>query len=520
MVMMGHRYRFLSLIQIIMVCCGTTNVFANITEIRSGNYSIGENITIDNTGGYVGGVLSVVASPRIINNGIITSDITICDNCDLYVQNRGTFDASVTLGSGATLTQIITTAADITELSNVGVAYGVAVTDTPDVLPWENILNKTHNATGVTLSNAKLQMNTLSVTHGVTLNGNVFIYTDYTPSGDDLLFTDVSGDGVVYVVSNNLDALYSLETYRKDNNVFMHTVRATDYARILNNGAGRFLNNLRLKSPDDKLLQRMDTAQTRGALDKIMSHSVRLNPIKLMQPVHVLYSHKTLEIMHIDDDVMFGIKPIMIFSSDMNVRGVEPSVNINIFDNLALKVFARIADMEYTDDINEYGAMHYATGIDAIYNFPMNYFARTYAEFSLSTFDSGMVFDGTKTVENPNGYSAFGMVEFGRRFDFNDGYYVSPFIFADADYANVLNDNDTDIRLGAGGNVGYGFVFDGLRYDYAARAIVGTGGCGAAINISAFSIADNAGADLGIGIFNDDIIGTSYNISLKAKFNF
>jgi hypothetical protein len=300
----------------------------------------------------------------------------------------------------------------------------------------------------------------------------------------------------------------------------VRTVRSGDYGRILNNSSGRFLNFLRDKSPDDKLLNKLDKAKTMSELKHIMSESVRLNPIKLMQPIKTLYGHKMLEIMHIDDGATFGLMPYGVFSDDMVLYGVGPRISTKISDDLHLTISGYVSELEYSDDINEYGGMSYGAGIDIVGNLYSDNFVRVYGDVGFSNFDTGLVLDSNGATKNPTGISGYVVGEFGHRFNVGE-YYVSPFVMTGSDYTEVLNDDEFELYAGIGANAGFNIVIDGLRYDYAARSIVRSdGGVGVSLNMSVWSALDAAGADLSVGTFYDDQMGLSYSVSINGKFNF
>lgn len=512
-------YYFVLLLSIPSFAYGAEDV---ITDVYIYDYSTDKDtITIMAGGGFDNVNFSITNPAYITNNGIISGSLTVCAGCDVYIENRGTYDATAILGTGATITQVIKNANDITELSNIGVGYNVLVTDTTNALNWEDIIDKTTGVVGFTLANAKIQMNQIVNVNNITLNGESFIYTNTIPDTDTLLFSNVSGDGVVYVDADNLDALYSIETYRVTNNMYAHLVRSTDYARILNNDTGRFLNFLREKSPDDKLLNKLDSAKNFHELKHIMSKSIKVHPINLMRPVRVVYSHKTLETLHIDDNSGLGLMPFSVLSNDMVMTGVSPNANIKLSNDLYLKLSGHVANLKYSDDINEYSGMSYGAGADLIYNLPSNNFIRASGGFDFSSFDAGLVFNGNKAVKNPYGYSGFLVGEFGHRFDFGNEYYISPFAILGSDYATILNDDDLNSYIGVGSDIGFSTEFDGLRYDYAARGIVrSNGGIGLELNMSAWSIMDAAGIDLKASAFYDNILGVSYGVSLNGKFDF
>ena len=499
-------------------CFATTDI---VTIQKSGDRYMTNDTIIQPGGSFKDGTIYVQNSLNIINHGEITSDLNVCNNCNVYIENTGVYNASATLGTNATITQIIKNAPDITTLTNIGEnKYGVLVQDTENTLNWNTIKSATIGANKFVFDNAKLEMGYIDTISNVGIKNNVFIYTHDVPVGDKLLFTNVSGDGVVYVDSDNMNIMCALETYKTENNIFVRTVRSGDYGRILNNSSGRFLNFLRDKSPDDKLLNKLDKAKTMSELKHIMSESVRLNPIKLMQPIKTLYGHKMLEIMHIDDGATFGLMPYGVFSDDMVLYGVGPRISTKISDDLHLTISGYVSELEYSDDINEYGGMSYGAGIDIVGNLSADKFVRVYGDVGFSSFDTGLVLDSNGATKNPTGISGYVVGEFGHRFNVGE-YYVSPFVMTSSDYTEVLNDDDFGLYAGIGANAGFNIVIDGLRYDYAARSIVRSdGGVGVSLNMSVWSALDAAGADLSVGTFYDDQMGLSYSVSINGKFNF
>ena len=505
-----------------LILSGTVYADTDIVTIqKSGDRYMTLDTIIESSGSFQDGTIYIQNSLNIINNGVITSALNVCDNCNVYIENTGTYNAPATLGTNATITQVIKNASDITTLHNIGNnTYGVLVQDTTIALNWTTIKDTVVGANKFAFDNAKLEMNNLGIVDNVKITGNLFIDTHDAPSGDKLLFTNVSGDGVVYINSDTLDILYALESYRVANSIYVRPVRSGDYGRILNNSAGRFLNLLRDKSPDDKLLNKLDRAKTMSELKHIMSKSVRLHPIKLMQPIKTLYVHKSLETMHIDDDAMFGFMPYGVFSDDMSWSGVGARFYTKISDILHLTISGHISELEYSDDINEYGGMSYGAGIDIVGHLYSDKFVRVYGDFNFTSFDTGPVLDGNDATNNPIGMSGYVVGEFGYKFDV-DEYYVSPFVMAGSDYTEILNDNELGLYAGVGANAGFNIVVDGLRYDYVARGIIRSdGGVGVSLNTSAWSIMDAAGVDFSVGTIYDNEIGLSYSVSINGKFNF
>ena len=513
----------LSIMLITALVCGPVSA-TDIDYAIVGPYALLDNTTITSSGSLSGGIVNVSGAVVVQNNGTITSGLDISAHSHLYIENRGTYNAPATLGDGATITQIINTAADITELTGVGVDYGVLIDDIAEILSWDDIRAKTVNATEYVLSSANIRMNEITAfDKHVVVNGIVFVYTDVVPESDVLLFSNVSGSGTVRIgpESSNSNPLYLAEAYNSGGMIFMRPVRLTDYGHILNNDAGNFLNLLREKSPNDKLLRILDDAENMNDLNRIMKRSVRLHPIKLMQSLKTMYSHKILEIMHIDNVYDIGIMPTFVFSNDLRLMGIEPNANIKIDDDLQINLSLNLSKLNYSDDINEYGGISVGVGADVLYGFSENNFMRVYGGINWTLFDTGLVFDGSGKTENPNGLSGYVAAELGHRIMFGDNLYVLPFVMANGDYAQIINSVESGVYAGVGSDVGVGFEFDGLRYDYAARGIVRSdGGMGAELSMSVWSIVDDIGADARFGAFYDNEFGLSYRISLNAKVGF
>ena len=508
-------------------CTGASATTDIVDNNFVGDYPMERHTIITENGSLSGGTINVTRSVLIENGGEIHSDLNICNTCDVHIQNFGVYDAPVTLGSGATITQVMTNSADVTRLNNIGVNYDVFIKNTPDVLNWGDIMNNTSGAGGqYTLSDAKIHMDNIIAINDVALDGIVYVYTDTMPDTDTMVFGNPSGDGTVRVVYNRDDPLHFLEAYKSGGNVFVRVTRSNDYARILNNSAnnnqrGNILNELRQESPNDKLIEQLDSAQSINEINHIISKSVKFHPIKLMRSIKTIYSHKTLEIMHIDQYDGFGIMPFSFFSNDMYAFGVEPNLHINISDNFRMKLFGNISNLKYSDDINEYSAAVYGFGTDVVYLLPYNNFIRALGGAAFSSFNTGKVFNGNKTTENPNGFLGYGVTEFGHKFTIGDNNYVSPFVMMGGDYATVLHGKDTDLYAGSGVNVGTVFEMDGLKYSYDLRGVLQTDGrVGGNIDMSVWSIMDNVGADFTFGTMYDKTNGLSYHISLNAKFDF
>lgn len=516
------KYYLVFMVALFMLVGSATGVCAGISGVMVGVQYLDFDTVIEEEGYFRDGTIYIQETLTIENHGKIESAIHVNDGRVLLIENSGEYNAEATLGVGSKIIQVIKTEDNIRKLNGIVANYDIQVTNQIGVLNWDNIVAIADVGTTFNLVDAKIRMDTITSVDNVVINGDVFIYTNTIPISGTQLFSNVEDNGMVYVVPDNLDKLYKMETYKDGaNNMFVRMIRSTDYARIFDNNMGRFLNLLNEKSPNDKLIRRMNSGQTIGKLNSIMSKSVKLHPIKLMQPLQMLYSHKMLENVHIDNDSGMGLSLFGVFSNDMNLMGVGPNINVKYADDLYMKIYGEVTRLEYSDDINEYNGTSYGVGTDVIYKLPLNNFVRAYGGFHYSSFDAGLVFDNSHATKNPDGYSGFIISEFGHHFDLEDNFYVSPFVMVGGEYMNVLNSDDSNSYVGAGGDIGFCSEFDRLRYDYRVRGIVRSdGGIGAQLNVSAWSIFDAAGLDFRTSAFYDKIFGLSYGVSLNAKFNF
>ena len=487
-----------------------------------GDYVVNENVIIPSGVIFEANNLVVTDEIEVFNSGEMHGGISVCANCMMRLHNMGNFEATVYLQSGARLVQVIDTAESVTNLGMTG-GYDVSVTGENGLL-LRDVMAMTSGADTVEITNTRFDAGRVSdflAPSNVALYGDIILYFEDVPDGEMLLFSNVSGDGAVHSTSSTLDALHVLTTYRVDNNVFMRINRSTDYARILNNDMGRFLNSMRENGIDGKLLAKLDSAQSMADINGILTRSVRTNPHRLLEPIKLFYRQKTSETMHIDDFTIFGVEPLLIRSSDVSIIGVRPNVQFNLVDNLHMNLSAYILNIDYQDDINDFRGMSYGIGVDAQYDVSRVDFVRAYAVANQSFFDVGPVFHNGHIINNPDGATLYLGGEYAHMFKVSGNYTLTPFVMAGAEYMNIVNSENLDTFVGAGADFGYKYEFDGLRYDYALRTFGRTDGAiGVGANISVWSSFDEAGANMHIGTIYDNDFGISYMLSINGVFRF
>lgn len=489
--------------------------------IVGGNYSIDENVTVASGANLTAHDIRADVSLHIYNQGEIHGGLNICAGCTVELRNGGVFDASVTKGTDARLVQVITSNDEITDIGmtsgfDVAVRNGEGI-NLGAVVPIFSI------ADSVEIKDTRFNGGSISDFTAISdaiLHGDIVILFDNAPDTPIALFTNITGDGVVHVDTNVTDKLYIAQTYKVDDDIFLRRARSTDYARILNNDMGTFLNKLRASGDDNKLFTKLDNAKTMTDINSILSHSVRTAPIKLMRPISLLYSYKPLESMYIDDGVVIGIEPLMIYSSDVFITGIQPNVAFNLVNDLYIKLSGYVIGIGYSDDINEYDGTSFGLGVVMQYDISNDDFVRAHIGGGKSFFDIGAVFGDGSIVSNPDGTSVYAIGEYGHTFDIG-GYEISPFVGFGAEYITIANTDDTTIYGIGGTDIGCTYDFDGLRYNYSTRVMARTDGAfGGGINLSVWSIFDDAGADMHMGtIYNNDF-GMSFMLSINGRFKF
>lgn len=497
-----------------------TELANNITAF--GNYIIVDNLIVPSGISFEAHNIVVSDSLNITNFGTIHGGIEICENCVLELENTGVFDATVTMHPGARLVQVISSDAAATDIG-LSDGYDVRVQNGHDIT-FNTVINIADNANTIELNNVELNAGRTSdfvVLSDVILHGNTMLVFDDVPSGDFLLFSDVNGEGAVYADSPSLDRLHILQTFVMDDDVYMRLARSTDYARILNNDMGRFLNDLRAGGNDIKLFSKLDRARTIGEIDNILSKSVRTNPIKLLRPMNLLYRHKMAETMYIDDFTVFGISPLIIYSDDVLISGIKPNVRFNIFDKLHMELSGYVLNTDYSDDINDYRGISYGVGARGQYDLSDKDFMRAYIGADISSFNIRPVFDGESIIDNPNGMTLHMAGEYARHFNILNEYTIMPFVLAGAEYMAIASSNDMNVFVGTGAEAGYKYEFDGLRYEYTLRTFVQTDVVvGIGVGMSVWSLVDSAGVDVRLGAIYDNDFGISCTASINGIFRF
>lgn len=150
-------------------------------------------------------------------HGVLSGDVFIADGRDVYIKKSGTIDGEITLGVNASLTQIIRTPDDITDI-NIADDYNIIVYRAVD-LQWTDI-QQISSATdkivlvdsGIVLSPDMMLM-TRSMPVPIELVGHNELHIKLADIDFNTpIFWRVTGSGTVHLHADDINPLYALRT--------------------------------------------------------------------------------------------------------------------------------------------------------------------------------------------------------------------------------------------------------------------------------------------------------------------
>ncbi len=491
-------------------------------DVNLPNYSIDSDLFIDDGISFNVDSLDIVSSVRIINNGSFHAGVNICSSCRVEFKNSGFIDATFNLGENASIVQVINSGDDLNSLGMNG-GFDVLVNNS-EIISWNAIRNVANGADKIILENSVLKLDALSpgvfnaLDNDIELRGKIVIYADNV---DELLgvpvLSNVYGNGVVYFHVKDINPLYAIRSYVSNDSLYAEMVRETDYMKIFNNKMGAFLNMVRTENPNSDFINALDNATSFDSVYSIMARSVKLNPVLLMNPIRIFNNFEMANISVSGTGI--SASPIYLSSSGLDLMAFNVNGSVVLGDNLKVGLAAYIGEFDFIDDINEYGGVIYGANIRLDYSYGI-LFVRGVVGTTEMRSDVGIVFSNDEIVHNPNGLSVYGATDVGINCVYNK-FVVSPFIRVGADYAAVLDDNDTDGFIGIGGDFMYDAGGTDIDYKYGMRVGADSRGLfSAAVRMNVMSIADRAGGDISIGIIYDDEFGLNYNFRMGANLKF
>lgn len=462
------------------------------------------------------------------NQGVITSEIRLCDTCDFYIRNSGTVTGQIYAGTGSEIIQIINNSNDINRIRVAGSSFSILVNNT-DAVSLSDVMKISSGANKIVFDNASLVLarayNIIPDTMPtkpdpkIELIGNVTIsINNLNNMNGVLLLSNVIGDGNIKIMAPDLDKLYRADTIFKNGNVYLDVNRETDYSRLIDPTRGNFINELRQIDPMNPTIVAMDAAGSVGGIYDVVNKSVMLNPTELNNPIKMYNHFETGGAKPIIAPLISGVETNVIIGADTTMYSARGTFAYN-FGDLKTSVSAYIGSFDHDDDLNEFSGNFYGGNLRAFYNDESVWIdvtlGLTYADYK-----TGVIFDGKSTTTNPDGISVYGVSDIGVKFDINDEYYVSPFLGVLGEYDRVLNDSEMDYAGRAGMVAGFNSEIMGIKNDYQLFAIVQSDdvqSIGAKLNF--LSVVDRAGGSVSYALVNNDY-GINHKFAIDLTFMF
>ena len=491
------------------ICC---SCFSSVA--LAGDFVVDSDFVV-NPGQIFSDNLIVTNDVLIENYGTITGDIVIQNPVSVRFVNSGTVSGNISNVPGAFVDQVVHSGADLNKIGNLAGHDILVETNTSERLSFASLLQVAQDAHEINIKNTSFVLDS-GVPNGATnikVTGPTIFYVENMSNDiSDFFASHVSG--INYVRFENTDSLFATDIGNS------HFVRQTTYRNALQNPVGNYLDALRNKNPNDKLIVALDSVDNINDFNDILARSVRVHPIKMMNFA------KTFNLFDLSRDAYgahergMQVSPFYIGSDDFSIFGVNTNLILNVSDNFLTNFGLFGGNMHYDGVFDEFSGLVYGTDFGARYE--NNYlFARFQGVLTVASFDDVLVFDGNDSSDNPTGISGGMELDLGPVFLLCDSALkLKPFVGANFGYLSIIGNKETKLGANLGTELEYTKTIDGNKYGYGVKTFAQTDGAiygGVFANMT--SIVDGIGGTLNGAILHDDN-GISYKVSLDINFIF
>lgn len=461
--------------------------------------------------------IHITGNTVIENNGNICGNIYFDGGYNLTIINHGNISGQFFTVSGATVTQSVDSADDINIISNLS-GYTIEVRNA-DNLNMADLIAISGNASEIVINDSTLVIDRYipNVNPVIYLNNSVSIHINgaYLVESGTVL-ENIDGTPDVDIFGN--DPMYIAATSIDGDKLNVRLSRQTNYSIVFGGALGDYLDSLRDADSHDKLITNLDRAGNRHELNRMLNSSARVHPILLTKPMKIFNTMDDVLIFN-DTDAMASISPFYIISDEVSMWGGKANISGMINDNIFARFGIYGGMLNYDGEFDEYNSVLYGGNFDVSYVDKDFYFG-TYGKLSYAQFNDIDVFHNGHITKDPHGIAGQFGVDAGPIFHTLNEIRIAPFVGGIVDYANVINDTDTDFNVRAGVEATLDTSQDGNKYMVGMRASVQTDGAlYAMLRSNMLSIADGVGGGINLGIlYNDSVV--SYKIGLDINFLF
>ena len=316
----------------------------------------------------------------------------------------------------------------------------------------------------------------------------------------------VSGDEILHF--DNLTMLGNINvTEEVDSGMY-----AYDWVTC-SGGVGRCV---RRRYSDSYLAQQQSTQHA----IRVANSSVQNNPGKLLMPMTAINRHELLDVFNFSDDNFLDISPEYYIAKDFQNAGIRMKSGTKFGGRLSIGAGAYVYTSEFKNSVSGFDSVVYGGNLRFLYDIDDVMFLRGLGGFSFSNIKCDNVVRGNSVVNNPNAYGFYGGMDFGATFKFESGLYLSPFIGYQGLSQTVVDIHENNSVAHVGGDVGFDYFMDGVKYSYILRAGVNTDGfLDASVGIGAWTVSDKIGGNVSIGVIDTDF-GFSGKVSANVRFGF
>ncbi len=254
--------------------------------------------------------------------------------------------------------------------------------------------------------------------------------------------------------------------------------------------------------------------------NQVVLNGVQNNPGMLLQPMSVISHHELLGAYEFNDDVFMSISPAYYNSKNFQNAGLRLNSGTRVGGRLNIGVGMYAVRADFQNEVSDFKSNIYGGNIRLKYDFDEILFLRGVGGLSFASIDCDGVKSNNGTVSNPNAFGLYGGADFGAKFNFESGIYLSPFVGIATLSQSVVDVKVVDSFLHIGNDVGFKYFMDGVTYGYMLRTGINSYGyLDLGVGIGAWTIADKIGGSVSIGFVDTDF-GWSGKFSADVKFSF
>ena len=479
----------------------------NVPSFSGSDNTIDSGATVNASGANSTIMVSGV-SVSLINNGTINGNIDISGN-NLNITNTGTINGNIINSSSVGhVVQNIASDAEFNKLPVSGADLYVNMNGMTNlnVGEMENL-----GAQHYTITNSDIYVDNLSDWNNwdsdVALDGMNHLYIKNMNS--------ITSETAVRYVSSltnmdidiiDIDVLHRKEISYAAGTVRLNVVRETDYSIIFNDNRGTLLENIRTINPQDKLILKLDSAQNMSELNDIMNSSYRFNHKILTRPLLVSNNFMMFDSLSGDDSNIY-MKPMYIGGDKTSGLGGVGRIG-GKYENIYASVGVHVHKLNYKDSVNDFDVLSY--GPDVAMKIDLDdFWIKGIAGFSLAKYHTDDIYYRGDIKRNPNGYSGYLALDAGKDFVLSNELSAIGFVGGNIQSIKVMDIDDTDLSLRAGGGIKYASEIIGLRYEYSGIGAVSTNGdLIGGLKFGFWSVADEVGVT-----FNMDVSKNKYDLN-------